>query len=217
MQAYRKAARKAPAVLCVTLSSKLSTLYDAALNAREMAKTELPETAIEVLDSTQAATSEGMVTLAAARAAAEGKDLNEVKQAAEAVLKKVHAIIFLDTIRHVYRSGRIPKIASQLGSVINIKPILTISGVVRFSGMAHSRKSGIERMLHMMRDKVHNQPVRVAITHAYAQDAAEKLKERISKEFDCTEIWLSEFSPVIGYACGTGTLGISFYPEARGD
>ncbi len=213
LQVFHKASQRAPSVLCVTLSTSLSTLYNAARDAKDLAVTELPQTTIEVLDSNQATPSEGMVALAAARAASEGKKLDEVIKAAEEIKGKVHAIVFLDTIRHVYRSGRIPKIASQLGSALNIKPILTVSGVVHFAGMARSRKSGIERMLQMMRNKAGSQPVHVAVTHAYAPEEAEKLKERIATEFNCVEVWLSEFSPVMGYACGTGTVGIAFYAE----
>jgi fatty acid-binding protein DegV len=49
--------------------------------------------------------------------------------------------------------------------------------------------------------------------HAYAPDDAEKLKERVSAEFNCVELWITEFSPVMGYTCGTGTLGVAFYTE----
>jgi len=213
LEAFRKAAKKASCIFCVTVSQKLSMMYNSAVEANEMAKTDLPKTTIEVMDSKQATSSEGMIALAAARAAAGGKDLAEVAQAARAVTEKVNAIVYLDTIRHVFRSGRIPKIASQIGSMLNIKPILTISEIVHFAGMAHSRKSGIERMIQMMRDKINGRPVHVAVTHAYAPEEAEKLKERVAREFNCTEIWLSEFSPVMGYTCGTGTVGISFYTE----
>jgi len=217
LQAFRKAARKSTSILCVTVSKKLSTLYNSAVDAIELAKTELPETTIEAMDSTQATSSEGMIAIAAARAAAEGKGLPGAIQAAAAIMEKVNTIVFLDTIRHAHRSGRIPKIASQLGSMLNIKPILTISGVVNFAGVARSRKRGIARMLQMMRGKVSDRPVHVAVTHAYAPEEAEKLKERIAGEFNCIEVWLSEFSPVMGYACGTGTVGISFYTEDRSE
>jgi DegV family protein with EDD domain len=213
LQVFRKASQRASSVLCITLSTKLSTLYNAARDAQDMAKTELPQTTIEVIDSESATPSEGMIVLAAARAASEGKSLADVMRVAEEIKDKVNAIVFLETIRHVYRSGRIPKMASQLGSVLNIKPILTVSGTVHFAGMAGSRKSGIERMLRMMRNKVGNRPVHVAVTHAYALEEAVKLKERVAAEFNCIEVWLSEFSPVMGYACGTGTVGIAFYPE----
>jgi len=214
LQAFRKASQRAASILCITVSTKLSTLYNAARDARDLAKTELPQTTIEVMDSYSATPSEGMVALASARAAAEGKDLEEVISTAEAIKDKVRAIVFLDTIKHVYRSGRIPKIASRLGSALNIKPILTVSGVVHFAGMARSRKHGIERMLQMMRSRVDNFPVHVAVTHAYALDEAERLKELIASEFNCTELWIAEFSPVMGYACGTGTVGIAFYTES---
>ncbi|MBA7705876.1 hypothetical protein ES703_114717 [subsurface metagenome] len=64
-----------------------------------------------------------------------------------------------------------------------------------------------------MREKVGPSPVHVAVFHAYAPDEAERLKERVSAEFNCVELWLSEFSPVMGYACGTGTIGLAFYTE----
>jgi DegV family protein with EDD domain len=188
-------------------------MYNAAREAKDLARTELPNVVLEVLDSTSATPSEGFVVLAAARAAAEGKDLAEVVSAAENVRDKVTAIIFLDTIRHVYRSGRIPKIASQVGTMLNIKPILTVSRVVHFSGAVRSRNHGIERVLQMMREKTGKSPVHVAVTHAYALDEAIKLKERIASEFNCVEVLLTEFSPIMGYACGTGTVGVAFYHD----
>ena len=62
-----------------------------------------------------------------------------------------------------------------------------------------------------MREKVGLKLVHVAVTHAYAPEEAEQLKEQISSGFNCTELWISEFSPLMGYACGTGTLGLAFY------
>jgi len=214
LKAYREASQQAKNVLCVTMSAKLSATYDIAQVAKERAEAELPGTAIEVLDSQTTTAAEGFVTLAAARAAAEGQNLAEVIKAAEEMRDKVKFFAFLDTVRHVYRSGRIPKIASQAGSILHIKPILTMSsGLVHFAGVARSKKSGVERLLKIMRNKVGLRPVHVAVMHAYAQGEGERLKERISSEFNCAELWLTEFSPVMGYACGTGTLGLAFYSE----
>ena len=214
LKAFQNASKRARDILCVTVSVKLSTVYNAALDATELAKAELPQTSIELLDSETATPAEGFIALAAARAAAEGKDLAEVTGTAREIKEKVSCVIMLDTIRHVYRSGRIPKIASQVGSILNIRPVLTVSGVVHFIGAARSREHGIERALQKMRAEVGRRPVHVAVMHAYAPDEAEKLMERVSSEFNCTELWLTEFSPVMGYACGTGTLGVAFYPES---
>jgi len=214
LEAYHEASNQTSDILCVTLSSKLSTGYDMACVAKEQAKTELPQTSIEVLDSRTVTAAQGFVALAAARAAAEEKALAEVVKVAKEMRDRVTFIILLDTIRHVYRTGRIPKVAAQVGSVLKIKPILTSSsGLVRFAGAVRSREHGINRILQMMRDKVGQGLVHVAVMHAYAQDEAERLKERISSEFNCAELWLTEFSPVMGYATGTGTLGFAYYKE----
>jgi DegV family protein with EDD domain len=214
LEAYRQVSNDSNGVLCVTISSKLSMVYNSALKAKERAGDELPKNSIGVVDSQTATAAEGFVALAAARAAAGGKSLAEVVKAAEEVRDKVCVVALMDTIRYVYRSGRIPKIASVAGSMLSIKPVLTIaSGAVRFKGAVRSREHGIERVLKITRDRVGEKPVHVAVMHAYAPDDAEKLKERVSSEFNCVELWITEFSPVMGYACGTGTLGVAFYPE----
>lgn len=213
LQAFRQAGQRAKSILCITVSLDLSSVYSVATEAKKMIQTEQPDLTIEIIDSRSATPSEGMVALAAARAACDGKDLNEVISVAEKAKEKVNAYVLLDTIRHVYRSGRIPKVASKIGSVLNVRPILTVSGKVHFTAVVRNRKQGIERIIRMMRGKTGNKPVRVAVMHAYAPDEAERLKERVAAEFNCVEIWLAEFSPVMGYACGTGTVGLAFYTE----
>jgi len=214
LEAYREASNRTNNILCVTLSSKLSTGYEMACVAKEQARAELPETSIAVLDSQTVTASQGFIALAAARAAAEGENLAGVVKIAEEVRDKATFLLLLDTIRHVYRTGRIPKVAAKVGSMLNIKPILTSSsGLVRFMGAVRNKERGIDRILHVMRDRVGQSPVRVAVMHAYAPDEAEKLMERISSEFNCAELWLTEFSPVMGYACGTGAVGFAFYKE----
>jgi DegV family protein with EDD domain len=213
LQTFRDVSRRAGGIVCITVSSRLSMMYEAVCKARDMALQELPETRIEVIDSRSATPAEGLMALAAARTAAAGKGLHEIRESVETIREKTSAVIFLDTIKHVYRSGRIPYLASRIGSMLNIKPILTVGGTVHFAGMARSRRQGIERVLRMMQDKVGGRSVHAAVTHAYAPEEAEKLKERVAAMFNCVELWLSEFSPVMGYACGTGTVGVAFYPE----
>jgi DegV family protein with EDD domain len=217
LEAYKEASQRAKNILCITLSSRLSTGYDMARVAQEDAKRELPGISITVLDSQTVTAAEGFVALVAARAAAAGKSLAQVSKIAEEVREKVTFICVLDTIRHVYRTGRIPKVAAQAASVLHIRPILTSSsGLVRFAGAARNMKHGIERLFQIMRAKVGQSPVHVAVMHAFAPEEAEKLKERVAAEFNCAELWITEFSPVMGYATGTGTLGLAFYPEENG-
>ena len=214
IEAYRELGKQGKDILCITISSKISTMCNVARVAKEKVEEELPSISIEVFDSLTTTAAEGFIALAAARAAAQGKSLSEVVKVAEEMRDKVNFLILLDTIRHIYRSGRIPKIASQIGSMINIKPILTMSsGSMRFVGAVRNKERGIQRLLDMLRSQVGQSPVHIAVMHAYAPDEAKRLMERISPEFNCVELWLTEFSPVMGYVCGTGTVGFAFYKD----
>jgi len=215
IEAYRQASKRAKDILCITLSVKLSGACEAAKQAIEEIKSELPQLSVAVVDSKTVTASEALIALAAARAAEVGGSLAEVVKVAEEMRERVTFLALLDTVRHVYRTGRIPKIAAIAGSMLNIKPILTSSGgIIRFVTAARSRERGIDKMLNIMRSRVGQARVHVAVMHAYAPEEAEKLKERVAAEFNCAELWITEFSPVMGYATGTGTLGLAFYPES---
>jgi fatty acid-binding protein DegV len=108
---------------------------------------------------------------------------------------------------------RVPRIAAQIGSVLNLHPLLSVHNGVNSIGVARNRDKVIEPLLRKTKEKVGGRPVYMAVLHAYTGEAAEKLKQRAAAEFDCREIRVSEFSPIMGYACGTGTLGLAFYPE----
>jgi len=83
LEIYREASKQAKNILCITLSSKLSTGYNMACVAKEEAKTEHPQPSIEVLDSQTVTAAQGFIALVAARTAEEGKDLAEVVKVAE--------------------------------------------------------------------------------------------------------------------------------------
>ncbi len=212
-EAYQEISKHAQNILVVTISSKLSMCYNSAVTAKERAKEELPKAIIEVLDSETCTAAEGFIALAAARAAAKGKTFDEVIAIAKQVKEKVKFVALLETIRYAYRTGRIPKIASQIGSILSIKPILTAKdGLIHFVTATRTKDKGIEKMLHIMREyQSTSKSLHVAIMHAAALEEAEKLKERVAAEFNCAELFIADFSPVMGYATGWGTLALAFY------
>jgi len=214
LEAYRELSTRAQSILCITLSAKLSALHDMAQVAKEQAKQELPQTTIVLLDSRTCAAAEGFVVLATARAVAEGKSLAEAIKTAEEVRDKVNLLTLMDTIRYAYRSGRIPKVASQIGSALSVKPILSISdGAAHFVGIARTKERGVKRIIQLMREKVGENPLHVAVVHADALEEAQRLKEQVASEFNCVELWISEFSPIMGYTTGRGLLGLAFYVD----
>lgn len=214
VEAFREASQSAQDVLCITVSSRLSALHSSAQLATEIGEKQLGRARVVVLDSMNAAAAEGLIVLAAARAAAEGKSLPEVVAIAEHVIGRTFFFVFLETIRHVYRTGRIPKIAVRAGSILNVKVTLTCSGgLIRFASVARTKERAVKRVLQGMRDQVGGKAVNVAVMHADAAEEAEALKERVSSEFECAELWISEFSPLMGYATGRGLLGLAFYVQ----
>ena len=211
---YLRIGETAESLLFVTVSSKVSTLHNVAIAAKGLVKDELPGMTIEVLDSRTCTGAEGFVVMAAARAAAEGKSLAEASDAAKDVRDRVDLFFVLDTVRHAYRTGRIPRLASRVGSLLDVKPVMGwCDGGARFKGMTRSKEKGIERIVGLMRSRVGGKRVHVAVHHTDAMEEADKLKERVRREFDCVEVWLTEFSPIMGYSAGRGALGLAFYAE----
>lgn len=214
LEVYRNVSSRTKNIICITLSSKLSMGYEMARIAMGELNAELPDVRIHVMDSMSVTSAEGFIALAAARAAERGNDLDGVIRAAEEVRGKVSFIALLETIKHVYRTGRIPKIASQVGSMLNIKPMLTsVDGAIKFLGIVKNRERGINKLIEILRSEVGNSPAHIAVMHAYTPNEAEDLKTRIENEFNCAELWIAEFTPVMGYATGTGTLALAFYRD----
>jgi len=214
LEMYREINKKNGAVLVVTVSPKLSMFYQSAVAARDMAKKELPDLKIEVLDSEVVTAAEGLIALAAADASVRGKSLNDVLDAAREIKGKVKFIALLDTIKFVYRTGRIPKVLSQIGSILPVKPILTTKdGLVKMVNASRSRKLGIEKILSMMSRDIGQKRSVIAVMHAGCIEEARALKERIAKEYNCKNLFITDFSPVMAYATGKGTLALAYYPE----
>jgi len=212
-EAYRELLENARDILVITISSKLSMFYESARAAKEIVERELSLAAIEILDSETVAAAEGLIALAAARAARASKTFAEVIAIARQVKERVRFLGLLETIRHVYRTGRIPKLASQIGSLLSLKPILTgADGVIHFAGATRTKRSGIEKMLSMMREQTgQSGQIHVAVMHADAAEEAQILRERIASEFNCAELFVTDFTPIMAYATGRGTLALAFY------
>jgi len=91
-------------------------MFNSATEAKQIAAEELPQLAINVIDSRTAGGAQGFVALAAARAAASGKDLTEVTRVAKLMIPRVNMIAVLDTLYYLARAGCIPRIAAWAGS-----------------------------------------------------------------------------------------------------
>jgi DegV family protein with EDD domain len=214
VDALSAAARLGSEVLCLTVSEKLSTVHNVARLSAEEVTRRVPGSRVTVMNTGTVLASEGLVALAAARAALAGKEFGEVVREAAEVRSRVHFALVLDSIKNVYRTGRVPKFATQAASVIPLKAILTVSsGVVRPLGVARNMKQGVERIVETLRARAGNRPVHVAVMHAFSPVEAEGWRSLVASSLNCVELWAAEVSPVVSYALGAGAIGLAYYVE----
>ena len=214
-EAFRNASRRAPNILCLTEPSRFSAMYSSARAAIETAKEKLKNVVIEVMECTTAAAGQGLVALAAARAAAKGKSLAEVKQVVNNIMPRINLFAAIDNLRYLARSGRVPQAAAIVDTILNLKPIFTLNHAnPGLAGLPRSIKGAIGRIVVLIKKNTHQgKCLHAAVMHADALEDAKTLKEKITSSFNCSEIFITEFTPVMGVHTGPGLVGVAFYEE----
>jgi DegV family protein with EDD domain len=216
LDAYREASQKAESILCITLTSLQSKVFEAAMVAKEQAKEAVPGTTIEVMDSRAVGGALGFIALEAARVASQGAELPQVVDAARNMMGKVGFLAMVDTLYFLARTGRIAKAAAWAGSLLDMKPVVEhtpSTGETMPVARPRTRAKAVELMLKLMAEKVGNNTAHVIVHHADELEDGEKLKAEIGKRFRCTELYLTEFTPAMGVHAGPGVLAISFYAD----
>ena len=211
LKVYREALREYDAILCLTVPSKISMMYESACSAAE----QVPKGAIvHVLDTGTAAGGQALIDVAAAEAAATGATLEEIEQLIANLGGKVRLYGLIVAPKYLARTGRVPAPLPSAASALSIKPVFTIAqGRIKLVSVARTEKAGVDRMLLRMHADVGRKPVRVIIQHANAPRQAENLRQRVEADFNCTELRVTEFSPIIGFATGPGCLALAFRAE----
>lgn len=212
---WARAAEGASAIVSVTVAASVSTFQRNALLAARLAAERLPDLPVEVIDSGSAGMGQGFVALAAARAAAEGRSLPEVAEAAREVSRRLGMLVTLDTLEYLARASRIPQVASLVGGLLAIKPLIEMSrGEVRPLGRVRTRRRAIDDLFERVRRAApEGARLHVAVQHARAEEEAARFAERMRASVDCAELLITEFTPVMGGYCGPGLLGVAFYAE----
>ena len=210
LRVYASAAETASGIVSIHMSSRLSATLDSAAAASQL----VDDVQIRVLDCQTAAMGQGFVVMEAARAAAEGADLETVVARARAVASRIQLLASIDTLEYLHRGGRIGGAAALVGTVLQIKPILYLAdGHVDVFAKPRTRSKAIRVMLEQLARQADGRRLHVAILHAAAPDDAEALRQRIAEDYDPVELYVTEMTPVIGAHTGPGLLGMAFYTD----
>jgi len=210
LRVYAAAAREASGIVSIHLPPTLSATYNVAVTASQL----LDSVPIRVVNCLTAAMGQGFAVLEAARTAAAGATIDEVASRAIEVGSKVSLLFTLDTLEYLYRGGRIGGAAALVGTMLQIKPMLYLAnGRVEVFAKPRTKAKALRLILQQMEEQVAGRPVHAAIFHADVPDEAEAFREKVAGQFNCTELYVTEFTPVMGAHTGPGILGVAFYAE----
>jgi DegV family protein with EDD domain len=195
-------------VLVLTIASTMSSTHQSAVLAAGAF-----DGRVRVLDTTTAAGAEGLVVLAAARAARRGADLDDVEAVARRVITQVRLVATVPSLDHLVRSGRVPGIAGWAGRHLGINPLFEFrAGKVHRLRPALSPEAAIERILNeWRRSHTEGADLHVASLHAVAPDAARGLLDRVQEEVSPRVAFIGEFSAVMVAHTGPGLIGLAWW------
>jgi DegV family protein with EDD domain len=215
-EAFRRLSQRVKSILYVTMTSRFSGEYERAIGVRKSLEKELAGVAIEVIDSLTITCAEALVTLEAAKAAAQGKSLPEVVEVARQTVKRVTALSVRDSLFYFDKSGRMGKERPLAGSPVPLAPVMEIDaatgGVTQAVSKHRTVAKAAENMLEIMKKRSANRKLHVMVGHLYKPDTAEALKEKVLSEFQPAEFYLTEVAPVAAVMNGP-YLDLSFFTE----
>ncbi len=215
LEVYKKLAEATNEILVINLSRKLSGTHESALAARRMF--EGKKTRIEVIDSKTVIMGLGVIVAAACKMAKAGASLDEIitKVRKDIDEERSHAIMFLDTLKYLAKGGRIGKAQGLLGSLLSVKPILTVKdGEIAPVTRVRSRQAGTEYLYNFAAGfgKIEE----LAVEYATTPEDADALITRLGSVFPKERIMRSTVSPVIGTYVGPSVISVSVLGDKTG-
>jgi DegV family protein with EDD domain len=195
-------------VVCVDLSSGVSATMQAATTAAAAVEGRIP---VRVLDSRSLTMGLGLMVLELAELARDGATLDTLSDRVADMIPKTTVYGAVDTLEHLEKGGRIGGARALLGSLLSIKPVVTlVDGVVAEESKQRTRG----RSLQYLADKALNSPAirRIAVCHGGATDLDQflALVDGVKSEYPLV---VTDLGPVVGTHTGPGTVGVCMLTE----
>lgn len=201
-------------ILCIALSSGLSSTYHHAVMGKAMVEEEHPERrTIEVLDSRNASLGLGLLVYKAARMAKEGCSMHELVQSMKRNISEVKNYFVLDTLENVIKGGRLDRVRGAIASVLNIKLLMRASedGTLEVVEKVRGTQNAIKKLIERIGEAGHDFEEKIlAIAHSNCEERAREVMDMILKRYPFQEVILTEMGPVIGTYAGKGGILVSY-------
>lgn len=207
-----KAKEAGEAAVVITLASKFSGTYQSATIAAADYEN------VYVVDSASAATGSGILAELALRLLDEGKSAKEIAQILEEEKKKIIIVALVDTLEYLKRGGRISKTVAFAGSMLNLKPVLSVTdGEINMLGKARGSKMGNNLLVQEM-DKAGGIDFDKPVLLGYSGISDALLKKYIEDsrhiwENNLNEVRYTTIGSVIGTHVGPGAVVVAFFKK----
>ncbi|GAA3407034.1 DegV family protein [Paenibacillus hodogayensis] len=200
------------AIISIHLSSAMSGTYQSALLAKTLLEA---DDRLAVVDSKSASYGIGLLVVEAAKAAAAGKSVPEVLELVDRLRQDMRIYFLVGTLEYLQKGGRIGKAAALFGSLLNIKPILTIDGQGEVSSVDKVRgtKKAMARIVDLLKADFGDRPIDLTVAHAGAPEAGAEFSRLLQEHFNIAELTYTDVGPVVGTHAGPGTVAAFARPH----
>ncbi|MCG7213794.1 DegV family protein [Paenibacillus mucilaginosus] len=213
LEVYERLAKEGDGpILSIHLASVLSGTYQSAMLASTMVEGGADVT---VVDSRSASWGIGNMVIAAAEAAREGRSKEEILEIVRKLQEETKIYFLVDTLEYLQKGGRIGRAAALVGSLLNIKPILSLNpgGEVYSLDKVRGQKKAMNRIVELIREDFGDRPIRLIPGYTSNKETAAELQSLIAQNFDVTEVRYGPIGPVIGTHVGPGTVAAFVFPR----
>lgn len=198
-------------IICICLTAKFSGSYQSAVNAANILSEEYPQREIIVVDSRLATGSQGLLAIEAARMAQANFSAQEALSKINRLRETSYLAFTVDNLEHLQRGGRIGKASALIGSLLNIKPIITLAnGELIPHSKVRGRKKALNQISSIIADFIGNnqEEYRFSVLGFEGTGDAEEMWQSFSRHTGIAEP---------DFVCNIGaTIGTHSGPTATG-
>jgi DegV family protein with EDD domain len=208
---YQNLSQEADGIISIHISDKLSGTCNSARQGKKMVENKCP---IEVIDSQTITMGLGLICIAAANSAKNGAELVQIREEVNQMLPNVRLLGLFDTLKYLLLGGRIGKAKALVGSILNVKPMLTLKdGEVVPAGQVRTRSKGVEKLIDLVKNAV--DPQGVAIAYNTTPEEANTLAERLDPIFSKEKIIITRLGTTLGVHGGPGFLALALLEKGN--
>ena len=200
-------------VVGIFLSSDMSGTFSTSNLVKNMIIENYPNAKIVMIDSRSNCMQAGFAVLEAAKAANENKSLDEVVSITKNVIKNSKFIFVPETLDYLKKGGRIGSAAALLGSLLQIKPILTVEdGKTTVFTKVRTKKKAIDKIVNTVLEQNLKSPIKgIIVHHINCQSEGQELADRLKNSLGLENVKIQSIGPIIGLHVGPGSIGVAYH------